>query len=151
MERLVGLAIEFISLRELRVMVPKLDALATRRCLEGLLQLDGSHDSPTVNIAAEDEWISRAFPLDQRVITQISPMTRKDMRDTRDRFSKKVESTQAERRRAIVEAGTPYLPGVWVRVGRAPPAPTTWPGWDYDITVTATADLFGVGVLIDLG
>jgi hypothetical protein len=104
MERLMGLAIEFISLRELRVMVPKLDVLATRRCLERLLQLDGSHDSPTVNLAAEDEWISRAFPLYQRVITRIAPVTRKDMRDTRDRFSNKVESTQAERRRAIVEA-----------------------------------------------
>lgn len=103
-DRSTGLVIEHLGLNYLRPLIPSLDAANARNCLNGLKVLDNTHDAPSVTFASEDEWISKAFPLDQRVALRIHPMMRKDNRDWRDKFSNKVGLLQAERRRAIVEA-----------------------------------------------
>lgn len=103
MERLVGISIENFSLTALRSLLPKLDAATARRAQEHLLRLDATHDAASVNLAAEDEWITGAFPLGQRVMTRVHPVLRKAMRDTRDPFEQTERTLQATRRRAIVE------------------------------------------------
>jgi hypothetical protein len=102
-DRSVGLVIEHLGLTYVLPLIPTLDAVNARKCLEGLMTLDKTHDAPAVNFANEDEWISKAFPLGQRIALQIHPMMRKDNRDWRDKFANKVGLLQASRRRAIVE------------------------------------------------
>jgi hypothetical protein len=104
MERWGGLAIEHIAITELLPLLSKLDAADTRRALDGLRQLDASHDPPTVNLEAENDWVRQSYPIRERMVLHIHPAMRKSTRDARESLVKKANALQATRRRAIVEA-----------------------------------------------
>lgn len=105
-ERLVGIANEQIGLNHLRPLIPALNAADCKHCVDELVALDRRHDLPTVNLAAEDDWIQVAYSLGQRLATRFHPTLQKSQRVVRDSFVEKVGRVQADRRRAIVEGAT---------------------------------------------
>jgi hypothetical protein len=103
-ERLVGVGTEHHALAALRPLLPKLDVQDSRRVLERLERLDISHEAPAVTFAAEGDWVSKAAPPWERFMSTVHPTLRKAARDVRTSTAQKIDTLQAARRRAIIEA-----------------------------------------------
>lgn len=103
-ERLVSVAVESHSLKELRPLVAKLGVAELRRALEQLQQLDTTHDAAHVNLASEAEWVSKIATPWERLMLAVHPAVQRGAREARESLTQKVDALQATRRRAIVEA-----------------------------------------------
>ena len=104
MERLVGVTVEHVALMQMQSLLPKLAVADARHAVEQLRKLDARHDAPEVNLAAEAEWVRQAFSPWQRLMSNVHPTMRKDLREVHENFATKVNDLQTTRRRVIVEA-----------------------------------------------
>jgi len=102
-ERLVGISVENLALAQVRSLLPQMMIADARHALEQLHKLDASHDGPMVNLAAEAEWVRQSFSAWHRLMSNLHPRLRKDLREMHENFATKVNDLQAARRRAIVE------------------------------------------------
>jgi PHD/YefM family antitoxin component YafN of YafNO toxin-antitoxin module len=103
-ERLVAVAVENHSLKELRTLISKLDRANARRVLDGLGRIESDHDGVAITLSAEQEWVRQTASPWEQLMTTVHPVMRKTLRETRESLAQRVDTLQATRRRAIVEA-----------------------------------------------